>query len=195
MGWTFSRSQGSVGFGTALPGSPVDGDTFTLVDSTTAPTYSWLLRYVAAKASNKWIFVGGSPIIAIDDDSSTRSSTSYGDLADTVDSPKITVPVAGQYMLRFGCQFDTISFADVTGYMSYSNGATASTDAAGVSAKPKVQEVGPVDRNVPVAVSRTSQITVASASDQIVMEYKTSNGNSVTISRRWLTLTPIAIGG
>ena len=49
------------GLVTALPASPNDGDTCTLVDSLSAPTFSWELRYVAAKSSNKWVCVGGSP--------------------------------------------------------------------------------------------------------------------------------------
>lgn len=190
--WAPGTAAGA-GYGTALPGSPTDGQEYILVDSTSAATYQWRFRYNNSRASNKWEFVGGTPIIAQDNDQSTRSSASYGDLADTADSPSITVPKAGEYLLRFGCQFDNVAFADVTGYMSYSNGATAATDAVGVISKPKIQEEGGVDRLAPVAASRTSQITVASASDQLVMEYRTSNGNQITVSRRWMTLTPIRV--
>ncbi|HKE76631.1 MAG TPA: hypothetical protein VKB57_23640 [Acidimicrobiales bacterium] len=52
----------SVGYGTSLPASPVDGQEHILVDSTTNPTYQWRFRYNAGSSSAyKWEFVGGSP--------------------------------------------------------------------------------------------------------------------------------------
>src|SRR5215831_1233030 len=49
---------------TSLPASPVDGQECILCDSLSAPTYQWHLKYVAAKASNKWICIGGAPAIS-----------------------------------------------------------------------------------------------------------------------------------
>jgi hypothetical protein len=50
------------GYGTSLPVSPVDGQEYILVDSTTNPTYQWRFRYNAASASAyKWEFIGGTP--------------------------------------------------------------------------------------------------------------------------------------
>ena len=41
------------------PGLPVDGQEFTLVDSLTAPTYSWRFRYMASMTdSYKWVLSG-----------------------------------------------------------------------------------------------------------------------------------------
>lgn len=50
------------GYGTTLPASPVDGQEFILVDSTTAPSYQWRLRYNAGSSSAyKWECIGGVP--------------------------------------------------------------------------------------------------------------------------------------
>lgn len=54
-GWS---AVASTGFGTSLPGTPSDGQTYILTDSTTAPTYVWYLRYVSAAA--KWYPQSGS---------------------------------------------------------------------------------------------------------------------------------------
>lgn len=52
----------SVPYGTTLPASPVDGQEAILVNSTTAPTYQWRLRYNASSTSAyKWECLGGIP--------------------------------------------------------------------------------------------------------------------------------------
>jgi hypothetical protein len=49
------------GYGTALPGAPIDGQIYTLVDSTTNPSYQWRFRFNAGSSSTyKWEFIGGS---------------------------------------------------------------------------------------------------------------------------------------
>lgn len=45
-------------FGTSLPGSPANGDYYTLTDSTTSPTYIWHLRYFSGLG--KWYPMPGS---------------------------------------------------------------------------------------------------------------------------------------
>jgi len=51
-----------VGYGTTLPGSPVDGQEAILVDSTTNPTWAWRFRYNAGSSSAyKWEYIGGTP--------------------------------------------------------------------------------------------------------------------------------------
>jgi len=47
---------------TTLPATPVDGQEVILVDSITAPTYTWHLRYNASSTYTwKWEFLGGNP--------------------------------------------------------------------------------------------------------------------------------------
>lgn len=66
---------------TTLPGSPTDGQQATYVDSTSAPTYSWLLQWSAA--ASVWLFLGGTP----------KEGTS-----------SVVVPRAGSYLVRIGTQ-------------------------------------------------------------------------------------------
>ena len=95
MPWTFYTPTVSPSIGTSLPTAPVDGQEFTLVDSLSAPTYSWKLRYVAAKASNKWVFIGGTPMTARIAASESTTSATYA--AMTTPGPSLTIPVAGDY--------------------------------------------------------------------------------------------------
>src|SRR6516164_5696483 len=54
----------ALGYGTSLPGSPIDGQEYVLVDSTTNPSYQWRFRYNAASTSAyKWEHVGGAPYV------------------------------------------------------------------------------------------------------------------------------------
>jgi hypothetical protein len=48
-------------YGTTLPASPFDGQEAVLVDSVTAPTYTWRFRYNAGSTTGyKWEFIGGA---------------------------------------------------------------------------------------------------------------------------------------
>ena len=89
-----------VGYGTSLPGSPVDGQEAILVDSITAPTYQWRMRYNAGSTSTyKWEFVGGTPARADADANEVASSATYGELTT---QQRITVARAGVYEAHFG---------------------------------------------------------------------------------------------
>jgi len=94
-----------VQYGTSLPVSPVDGQEAILVDSLTAPTYSWRFRYNAGSSSAyKWEFVGGAPLHAeiFADETFTATST----WADTT-GPRITLPRAGDYHAIGGCHMSS----------------------------------------------------------------------------------------
>ena len=100
--------------GTVLPGSPVDGQEFVLVDSLTAPTYAWRFKYVAASTSPyKWMFIGGGDwvgALTTPETSTTRSA--WFDLP-TV-GPRIFVPRAGDYLVTASiAATDTIASAQI----------------------------------------------------------------------------------
>ena len=98
-------------YGTSLPASPLDGDEAILVDSTTAPTFTWRFRYNANSTSTyKWEFVGGSTYLAYEDNDITMQVVpTYGP-----QGPVLSIPRAGYYCLR------TISYfyhpTDATSY-------------------------------------------------------------------------------
>lgn len=185
MGWTFSRSQGSVGFGTALPGSPVDGDEFTLVDSTTAPTWSWQLRYVAAKASNKWIFVGGSPGYAEVTTNETTTSTTYVALATA--GPNFAIPVAGDYLVTQGFLNQGYGAARASTWMSYDIGGTGAVDADATRA---LGVDSPNDSEHSVTRTRKKSLTAVT----LTSKYRCSAGTQ-GFQDRWIRVQPVAIGG
>jgi len=88
----------SVGaYGTSLPASPVDGQEYTLVDSTTTPTYTWRFRYNAGSSSSyKWEFVGGAPL--------TAQSGAFSPTGDSTwrSGVSVTMARAGEYQVQAG---------------------------------------------------------------------------------------------
>jgi hypothetical protein len=78
-------SGGGLAYGTSFPGSPFDGQEYTLVDSTTNPTYQIKCRYNAGSSSAyKWEVVGGG-----------------GALEGTT---TITIPRAGDWHVEIGAK-------------------------------------------------------------------------------------------
>lgn len=110
--------------GTSLPASPVNGDQYTLVDSTTAPTYAWTFQYsTAVSDANKWVFTGGSPLQSEVDGSTAISSGSYTTLNCTV-----TAPRGGIYTVEYGCAVDTPGNDEVIVSVSINGGTPSDAD-------------------------------------------------------------------
>lgn len=164
---------------TALPGSPVDGDECILVDSLTAPTYQWRLRYISAATTYKWYFIGGIPALTTVDTSETTTSTSYAALATA--GPSFTTPVAGDWLVG---QMATVvnSGGGQIEHMSFDVGGTGASDndslhcAAGGT----------------FSLVQQRKKTAISASTALVSKYKTSTGTG-TWSKRIMLVTPIRV--
>ena len=176
-------AQGNA-IGTVLPPSPVDGQRFILTDSLTAPTYAWNLIYVAAKASNRWVCVGGSPAVSEVLTSETTASTSYVDLA-TV-GPQFTVPVAGDYIYVGSCWLAT-STAGQFAQAALKVGAAAASDDDAMLATSSAA-------NTLTTTSKTRKLSGVAASALLKMQYKVGAGTG-TFIRRVLMVTPVALGG
>jgi hypothetical protein len=174
----------SAGFGTSLPASPVDGQDFVLVDSLTAPTYSWRFRYLAAKATNKWLFVGGSPLRSEVATAQSTATTTYVDLG-TV-GPQATMPVAGDYVIRFGANINAA--AACGGYVAVKRGAAATSDVDGVFA-----QYGSAAANAN-SVAREMTLAGLAAGLVLTLQYRAIAGTPI-FSNRGLYVTPIAVGG
>ena len=83
----------TLGYGTSLPASPADGQEHVLVDSVSAPTYQWRLRYNASSSSAyKWEFVGGASVRL----SANDLISVVGGWA-AIASPRFTIPRSGEY--------------------------------------------------------------------------------------------------
>ena len=169
---------------TALPASPFDGQEVILTDSLTVPTYTWRLRYVAAKATNRWVFVGGAEAYArIDTDESTVAVTTWVDLA-TV-GPSFVVPVAGIYETWGNASYwsTVLSVATVDVVV----GAVAGT----VGANADVTTGG---ANHSVNVPHMKRMTVA-AGAELRMRYYAYVAGTHHFRGRWLRVRPLAVGG
>ena len=177
--------MGAIPLVTALPASPFEGQEVIFTDSLTAPTYSWRLRYVGAKTSNKWVFVGGVPATSFVATSENTPGTTYGNL--TTIGPQITVPVAGVYNIEIGAQLGTGASAAVKGWMSYDIGATGAVDADATAAF--------VTNNSQAGASlhKLAQKTLAAAT-ALVAKYRHDTGG-MPVSNRYMAVTPAAVGG
>lgn len=170
------------GLVTALPATPSDGDTCTLTDNLTTGTYAWQFRYVAARASNKWVFIGGGPIVS--EVATSESTTSGTYVALTTAGPSIAVPVAGDYTVEVGAHI-TAGGASGTGHkMSYDIGGTGAVDADGIEAG---MTTTTSSSNARAQKKALTAVTLAA-------KYKAS-ANTAVFKNRWMRLTPIAIGG
>ena len=160
------------GIGTSLPASPSDGAEYTLVDSLTAPTYSWKFRYVAAKASNKWVFIGGAAASSYVATGEGVVGTTYAALATA--GPSFTVPVAGDYLVRQSARFNPPAGNAV--FMSYDIGGTAASDLDAL-----VGQTSTVIQNGGTRETRRQALAVSTA---LVSKYRATAAGPVISERR-----------
>jgi hypothetical protein len=170
------------GYGTSLPGSPVDGQEFTLVDSLTSPAYSWKFRYVAAKATNKWVFIGGAGAWH-QVDTSEALTGSWVNLA--TDGPYVVAPVVGDYLARWGAigTHPTAGAAITTG--------VAAGDTNPPTPTPVVSIPG---ANQQFTTSGETRLLGVAAGTRIKMRYS-SGGTGGRWMMRWIEVVPVAVGG
>lgn len=174
---------------TALPASPVDGQEIILVDSLAAPTFSWHLKFIAAKASNKWVFVGGASSYAEVTAGEATASGTYVALGQP--GPTLTLPVAGDYEVEIGFEVTAKGGAGTHfARMSYDIGATAAVDADSVISQTNATS-NQGAANVMRARRKAGLGAVA-----LTSKYRTSDTTAgMTFGNRWMRVTPVAIGG
>jgi hypothetical protein len=185
----YSTPFSAVGYGTALPSAPFNGQEFVLVDSTTNPTYQWRFRYNAGSGSAyKWEFIGGTPIIAEVATSETTGSTgSY--VALTTAGPSVVLPVAGDYVVEVGARMNGFATSGGAGRMSYDIGGTGAVDGDSVAAtNPSGASYG-----ASVAGVRAMKKTGLGAVT-LTAKYKAVGANNVTFADRWMRVTPVRVG-
>lgn len=171
---------------TSLPATAHDGQEIVFTDSLTAGTYQWTLRYVSDRSSNKWVFVGGTPMYAEVTTSETTSSTAYTALSTA--GPSVTLPLAGDYFIDQGFDHSSHATADATVHMSYDIGASAASDTDSTQCKPPNGSTG-LQSSVHRRRKKTGLTAVA-----LTSKYRTTAGTA-GFEKRWIQATPIAVGG
>lgn len=184
--WTAWRYIGPVTFATTFPASPVDGMEHILVDSITAPTYQWRFRYVSAKATNKWVFIGGSPaIVEAASQENHATVNSYAALGTVIN---FSIPVGGDYITELGALLATGGAIGTALRMSYDIGATGAADADALTVMAPQSGAG----NGFHAFRRKKKLALSAVT--LTVKYKTSSTNLYAQDRS-LSITPIAVGG
>jgi hypothetical protein len=89
-------------YGTSWPSNPVDGQEHILVDSLTAPTYSWRCRYNAQSSSiYKWEVHGGIPLVGLNQAQQTVNAvTTWVNIVPSA----INLPKDGGWTLTASCR-------------------------------------------------------------------------------------------
>ncbi len=155
------------GIVTSLPGSPVDGQRAILVDSTTAPTWAWLLQYeTSISDASKWVAFG--PPIVAQGGKLTTNSSSYQTIC------TVTAPVAGVYL--------------VSGHGLVQNGANAGVvKLAAVGLDKLISDTGGNEH-----IDWFGVLAFA-ATNTAFIQYK-SNGSDTSEGWGSVSLTPIRLG-
>lgn len=142
----------------------------------------WRLKYRAASGSaNKWMFLGGPPLISeVLTQEAIASGTTYTTL--TTAGPTVTVPLAGDYDVTVSGYL--ISAASQRIHMSYQVGATAASDNDAVVNAQAGES----------SCFRDRRQTGVAASTAFAARYKQSAVASHGFANRKLSVLPVRVG-
>jgi len=167
---------------TALPANPQFGDVVTYIADATNGV-AWNLQYDAT-GTYPWKFIGGAPLLNTVAASEATANPSY--VALTTAGPQITVPVAGDYDVLIGCNFNGGAGNDIPGVMSFLVGGTAASDSDAVW----ISTRGP---GFDSTISKPSRKTGIAASTALVARYKSPVSAGMIFSQRFMRVTPIRV--
>ena len=181
-GWQAFAGSAAPGAGTSLPGSPSNGQQAILVDSTSAPTFSWLFQY--STAATKWLFLGGSPLYASVEGSSSPAGTTYA----ANSGPSITIPVAGLYEVEFG--FTWPASAQGAGNVMSPNGAgLTAADAFSVWGGSASSQTTGATINSEMSSSRRGKQTLTTGALQL--NSRQISATSSSHNQAWISVRPV----
>lgn len=165
---------------TSLPTSAYDGQEEVYETS----QGRWKFKYDSG--DDYWYFVGGAPLSAYVATQQTTSSTTYAALATA--GPSVTLPLAGDYMVRHGCALTCNVLAADT-FHSYDIGATGAVDADSVQTRTAVAASSSPWPSVSRSKLKTGLTAIA-----LVSKYRTTDGAATaTIKERWLEVLPVRV--
>lgn len=180
--WAVPTAGPTFTYGTTPPASPGDGDIHILVDSATAPTYQWALRYNASSTNgDKWEFIGGAPVTV--DTGAFGPQTPGTTFVDLSTACSITVPRAGVYKAEFYAR--AVPPAGNVQNVTLKKGASAAADADGTNPSLVANEV---------KGNRFLTVTGLSASDVLKLQVRTTvAGQALASMQAFLAVTPVRV--
>lgn len=183
-----AAQPGVVPLVTGLPAIPSDGQEICY-QADAANGVVWRARYNAASASPyKWEIVGfGDGLRSQVDADQPTSSAAFVDLATA--GPSVVVPLAGDYIIEFGCGMYTSTGAGLSAFMSFAMGATAAVSIDGIWYQPS-SNVGPQE----ITMQRSRKKTGILAGTAIVAKYSSPGATTFNFNNRWMVVKPVRVG-
>lgn len=166
------------------PVNPSDGQVVDLVlpasfDPIGGKSIRWLCRYDGANAV--W-HVAGAPLEAEVAAQEQAPGNVYGDLA-TV-GPALALPRPGDYYIEVNAQINSVTGANVEGFMAYSGAGLAAADGdAAIGSSPTGSRVSASEQKLKTGL--TAGIITA--------KYRAGSSNDAQFGARRLTVTPVRI--
>jgi microcystin-dependent protein len=176
---------------TSLPSSPIDGqEIYYAADATNGVI--WHLRYRSGSSSSyKWEFVGGGSLTNAVLTSQSTTSLSSVDLS-TV-GPSVTPPLAGDYIIRWGCIATPSTSALTVAAMVIGFGGSYPADGnAGTQWVATSQFANTTTSRISIASEDVK--TALSASTLIRARYYQNQAGGASFANRFLTVTPVRVG-
>lgn len=180
-GWVRMNDTVNQSIVTALPTDADEGD--QIVYDTGTAGVRWHLVYDTSDGTTyPWLFIGGAPLLTRVTTSETTTSASYAALSTA--GPSVTVPLAGDYIVRI--HSNTFNSGVATNYHSYDIGGTGAIDSNGIEgAVPSASYSHPGGAE--------NLHTGVAASTAFVSKYKTTAGTA-TFRYRTMAVTPVRVG-
>lgn len=174
-------------FATALPSSPTDGQEiyYQQTGAMAVAGQVWHLRYRSASGSAyKWEYVGGAPLHQTQAATVSTSSGSYANLG----GPQATVPLAGEYRIRWGSMGFCNTPAVVTLH-GVSLGTFPAADSSSVRGGNGTGTTG-------AQSSGASMIYVGLiAGAAVISQYRSNSAGTICQwEQRWLEVIPTRVG-
>lgn len=182
-GWQAFAGSAAPGAATSLPNSPSNGQQAILVDSTSAPTFSWLFQYQSS--ATKWLFLGGSPLYASVEGSSSPAAQTYA----LNSGPSITIPVAGVYEVEFGFTWPAGSGQGAGNAMSPNGAGLTAADTFSVHGGSANSQTTGATINSETSSSRKGKQTLTAATLQLYS--RQLNTVSGSHNQAWISVRPV----
>lgn len=168
---------------TALPVEPVADDE---VYFDTGDGFLWHFRYLGSQAgAYPWGAVGGqTPLFDEVEADETTTSPTFANLG--TDGPVVTVPLPGDYDVRWGA-FSTGTTATAIQAIAVKRGTAAADAADSIRQQPPGVSYFSSGQS-----ARHRRMTGLAAGDELRLQYET-NAGTATFGDRWITATPIRV--